>query len=147
MKALLLPLLLTYPLMATGAPLTAPVGAERALIAAVIIAEAGGEADWRRGTQAVWEVIHNRAAATGRTYTQVVTRRSQFSCLNNTTPARLGQRMSQHRWYGWVHEVLLRTTPRTNLTRGANHYHAGRQPYWARGRRGIRIGHHRFYRL
>jgi hypothetical protein len=41
--ARLTPLLLACPLMATDAPLRAPVGVERALIASVIIAEAGAE--------------------------------------------------------------------------------------------------------
>jgi len=143
--ARLTPLLLACPLMATDAPLRAPVGVERALVASVIIAEAGAEG--REGIEAIWEVIHTRAKERGLSYTRVVTQRKQFSCLNRTTPARLGQRMSHHRWYDWVHEVLLRTTPRTKHANGANHYHAGRQPYWAKGMRGKRIGNHRFYRL
>ena len=141
----LLPILLACPVIASGAPLRAPVGAERALIASVIIAEAGGEG--REGMEAVWEVIHTRAKERKLSYTRVVTHRKQLSCLNGTTPARLGQRMSQHPYYAWVHKVLLRTTPRTKHTNGANHYHAGRQPYWAKGKRGKRIGNHRFYRL
>ena len=78
----LLPILLACPVIASGAPLRAPVGAERALIASVIIAEAGGEG--REGMEAVWEVIHTRAKERKLSYTRVVTQRKQFSCLNGT---------------------------------------------------------------
>ena len=93
-------------------------------------------------------MIHTRAKERKLSYTRVVTQRKQFSCLNGTTPARLGQRMSQHPYYAWVHKVLLRTTPRTKHADGANHYHATRvSPKWAKGQKQTRIGRHRFYKI
>ena len=146
MKKLSTILILAPMLALAGAPTGAPVGAERHLIAAGIIAEAGGEC--REGIEAVWEVIHNRTQQRKRGYTTVVTRRKQYSCLNNTTTTSLKRRMSQHTFYLWVYHVLLSTTPKTNHTGGANHYHATRvSPKWAKGQKQTRIGRHRFYKI
>lgn len=150
----LIPLLL--PLLAQAAPPTeAPSGRERELIAAVLIAEAGGEG--KLGLEAVYEVIWTRGVERKLSLAGVVKQRKQFSCLNKTTPAQLGLRMSHHQRYDWVHDVLLKHPPLTMHTvpahllelapNRANHYHAlSVSPYWAKGV-GRTIGNHKFYRL
>ena len=61
-------------------PQNAPDQDHRALLAAVIIAGAGGEG--RKGMEAVYEVIWQRASLQERSYLAVITQRKQFSCLN-----------------------------------------------------------------
>jgi len=155
MRHLLILLILTIPALA-GPPTEAPAGWERKLIAAVIIAEAGGED--MKGMKAVYEVIWQRGVQRKRSLYAVVTQRKQFSCLNSTTPTELVQRMSQHSRYKWVRDELLKFPPLTVhtcpahllalATNRANHYHAvGVTPYWAKGEVGVTIGNHRFYKL
>ena len=152
----LLTLLTLTTLTHAGPPTEAPAGWERKLVAAVIIAEAGGEG--RIGMKAVYEVIWTRGVDRKRSLSAVVTRRKQFSCLNRTTPAALVRRMSQHSQYEWVHDTLLKFPPLTMHTvpahllelapNRANHYHAANvRPYWAKGQRSRTIGNHKFYKL
>jgi len=152
-------LILVLPLLAYSAqPSEAPRGSERALITAVLIAEAGGEKDWKRGLAAVYEVIWTRGVERRLSLAEVVQQRKQFSCLNNTTPALLVQRMSNHKRYAWAHDELLKFPPLTMhtvptgllalSTNRANHYHAKSvSPYWAKGEQGKTIGNHIFYRI
>jgi len=119
-------------------PPDAPIGLERAVVAAVIVGESGGHG--RKGMAAVYEVIHRRATKHGTScYAQVV-KRKQFSVLNNKTPRQLVQQMSHHKEYKWVHDSLLKFIPLTSHT-GTNpynrctHYHAvSVNPYWAKGK-------------
>lgn len=115
----------------------APTGYARQVVSAIILAESGGHG--RKGMAAVYEVIHARASVRGTTCLKEVLRPKQFSCLNNTTPARLVARMQKHTEYRWVHDQLLKWVPITSHT-GTNpfnrcrHYHATSVlPYWARG--------------
>ena len=136
-------------------PQDAAQGDERKLLAATIIAEAGGEG--RRGREAVDEVIWQRASLGECSYTKVLTKRKQFSCLNNRTPAQLIERSSWHAHYDWVME-LLRFPPLTTHTvpahllatnrNRADHYYAHKvcKPYWATGK-GKVIGNHTFEKL
>ena len=155
MRYLLILIVLTFPALA-GPPSEAPQGWERKLIAAVIIAEAGGEGV--KGMQAVYEVIWQRGVERKRSLARVVTRLKQFSCLNRTTTTALIRNASRHARYQWVHDELLRYPPLTVHTcpahllataaNRANHYHAVRVlPYWAKGKPSVTIGNHRFYKL
>tara|TARA_Y100000588_G_scaffold382319_1_gene469557 strand:+ start:2734 stop:3306 length:573 start_codon:yes stop_codon:yes gene_type:complete len=92
-------------------PRNAPQPEERALIAAVIIAEAGGEG--KIGMEAVYEVIWQRAALAHSNYTDVVTKPKHFSCLNGVKPSKLIKRMSKHKHYEWVRLGLLFFPPTT----------------------------------
>tara|TARA_Y100000310_G_C20698945_1_gene827880 strand:+ start:94 stop:582 length:489 start_codon:yes stop_codon:yes gene_type:complete len=128
---------------------------ERALLAAVIVAEAGGEG--KAGMEAVYEVIWQRVSLTGRTYTQVITRRKQFSCLNGVKPDALIERSKKHKHYEWVRLGLLWFPPLTVHTvsagekkvirNRADHYFAHKQvaPKWSNGK-GKVIGNHTFER-
>ena len=152
----LLALLALTTLTLAGPPLEAPQGWEREVLASVIVAEAGGEGV--KGCEAVYEVIWMRGVERKRSLYAVVTQRKQFSCLNNTTPTMLVQKMSQHSRYKWVRDELLKFPPLTvhtcpehllplNTTR-ANHYHAkGVTPYWAKNKTPVVIGNHLFYRI
>ena len=155
-------------------PVDAPVGNDRAIVAAVIIAEGGGES--KRGMCAIYEVIHTRASHRGTSCATEVMRRKQFSCLNNTSPAGLVRRCQKHRAYityvnskgekermliwDWVHDVLLKFIPFTDHTvqdnqkklnrNRADHYYAHKKiakPYWVGAVEGKVIGNHKFYKL
>jgi spore germination cell wall hydrolase CwlJ-like protein len=152
----LLALLSLTTLTLAGPPTEAPAGWERTVLAAVIVAEAGGEGV--KGMEAVYEVIWMRGVERKRSLYAVVTQRKQFSCLNSTTTTELVQRMSQHSRYKWVRDELLKFPSLTvhtcpahllalNTTR-ANHYHAkGVTPYWAKNKTPVIIGNHLFYRI
>ena len=150
--------ILTACSVAAWEPQDAAQGDERKLLAAVIIAESGGEKDWKRGCESVYEVIHQRASLGECSYTKVLTKRKQFSCLNNRTPAQLIERSSWHAHYDWVLQELLRFPPLTTHTvpahllatnrNRADHYYAHKvcKPYWSTGK-GERIGNHTFEKL
>jgi hypothetical protein len=137
-------------------PQDAAQGDERKLLAAVIIAEAGSEG--KRGCESVYEVIWQRASLGECSYTKVLTKRKQFSCLNGKTPAQLVLHSTQHPHYKWVEQELLRFPPLTMHTvpshllatnrNRADHYYAHKicQPYWSTGK-GKRIGNHTFEKL
>jgi len=129
----------------------APKGADREVIAAVIVAESGGHGV--KGMEAVWEVIHARASQRGTTCIEEALRRKQFSCLNNTTPTELWWKMRNHPSYWMVHDHILRWVPTsshtgTNPYNRATHYHAHSvNPYWAKGHKpAASFGGHKWYR-
>ena len=129
----------------------APKGADREVIAAVIVAESGGHGV--NGMEAVWEVIHARASQRGTTCIEEALRRKQFSCLNNTTPTELWYKMKDHPCYWMVHDSILKWVPisshtGTNPYNRATHYHAHSvNPYWAKGKKPIAsFGGHKWYR-
>ena len=136
-------------------PRNAPSWEQRELIAAVIIAEAGGEG--RIGMEAVYEVIWQRAALAHDTYTNIVLKPKQFSCLNKVKPAKLVKRMSKHKHYDWVRLGLLSFPPTTVHTcpkgqekvirNRSDHYfaHEKAKPSWSNGK-GKVIGNHTFER-
>lgn len=118
------------------------------LVAAVLIAEAGGEGT--EGLRAVYEVIRNRAEFKNHTLERTVRAPKQFSCLNGTPEADLVAKASRHpRWAEALH--LARHGWQGNITRGANHYHRfdlKPWPVWSRGEQPrARIGAHVFFRL
>lgn len=137
---------------AAAPPAPPPNGAERNLVAAVLVLEAGGEPNAREAMAAVWETIWNRCHRRqwhSQPY-KVVAQPLQFSCLNGISHAGAIARAQRHpQWrvaYG-----LVSAPPTSQHARGADHYHAAtmrRLPYWARGRQPVaRFGGHTFYRL
>lgn len=102
--------------------------ASRELLAAVLIAEAGGEG--QAGLEAVMEVAQNRA---GKKPVLAVVTKNVFSTLRGTTAEALIARSREHP--RWVAALKLATNgTRTNHTRGATHFEAtaNPRPWWAR---------------
>ena len=161
-KLLIATMLLSLPLIGVaGEPLDGPVGRDRALMAALIIAEAGGEPRKCNGKwdytslEAVYEVIWMRAVQRKQSYWGVMTARSQFQPLNKPmTPSGLIKKHQGHTHYRWVHDVMLKWPPLTchtgkdNMTR-ADHFHdtSIKPPSWAKGKRVCKIRNLVFYRL
>ena len=136
---------------AARAGLAAPSFEERA-VAAVIVAEAGGEhaaRPMRSAAQiAVAEVIARRAKIRGLTRLQVIQERGQFSCLLHTSLERLMRQAQRHQGYGEALEIA-QAASYPNLTHGATHFtRKTERPYWAIGLHPVVvIGNHAFYRL
>ena len=125
---------------------------DRALCAAVLILEAGGEVDStghsRAAMAAVWEVIWKRAENRKLSPVGVVTQRKQFPCLNSITPGRAIATAQKHPF--WRHAWgITAAPPLTRFTKGADHYHAkGCNPFWAdASKKTVTIGKHTFYKL
>jgi N-acetylmuramoyl-L-alanine amidase len=118
----------------------------RESVAAVLIAEAGGEG--LAGMQAVANVIANRAGARGLSRLAVVSSPRQFSCLNGSSLSRLEAAARKHPRWGCA-VALASQASLPDITGGANHYHAaGVSPRWAKpANRTARIGGHTFYKL
>ena len=138
-------------LFAASTALAAPAPTAREVVAAVLVAEAGGEPNPRQSMRAVWEVVRNRQVEShGRlTAVEIVLQREQFSCLNGTTPAKLVAAARRHARWAMALRIVDRM-PRTNLARGANHYCTVEcRPDWVTV--GVvpvtRVGNHLFYKL
>ena len=154
MKKLILITALLYSSAGAWEPQNAPDQDHRALLAAVIIAEAGAEG--RKGMEAVYEVVWQRASLQERSYLAVITQRKQFSCLNGVKHDALIKRMSKHKHYEWVRWGLLSFPPLTVHTchgekvirNRADHYFAHKKvkPYWSNGKGKEVIGNHTFER-
>jgi N-acetylmuramoyl-L-alanine amidase len=139
--------------LALSSAAAAPVfdARESSVVAAVLVAEAGGEG--RVGMEAVAEVILNRSRSSRTSFFEVVTKPKQFSCLNGLTPDRLVGKWSAHPRFSLALEIVRRMTcdpdklPRR--TNGADHFsRRDEEPYWASGRAPVAvIGNHAFYRL
>lgn len=116
------------------------------VVAAVIVAEAGGEG--YAGMRAVREVIQMRAYERQQTERAVVTAPKQFSCLNRTTPERLVAAARRSSTWNTALTLASRPVDRATVWQ-ANHYHALTvRPKWAAGQRPVAItGGHAFYRL
>jgi spore germination cell wall hydrolase CwlJ-like protein len=135
--------------------LTASCGAagfEERLVAAVLMAEAGGEGTV--GMTAVGEVIANRARLRQKSPGQVVRERYQFSPLNRTKPHRLIARYEKSPLYREAlriaKTVIENPAALPRWTAGADHFeHIGAPtPFWARGRAPVAVvGRHRFWLL
>lgn len=115
------------------------------IIATTLILEAGGE--YSAGSmQAVHEVIINRSAKRNLSAAQVCLQPYQFSCWNSgnlATKLAIAQRHPR-----WAEACMIVTSEPTNLTQGADHYHADYcDPYWNKSMKAtIVIGRHIFYR-
>ena len=141
----MLPTLLALALLAASA-CAGPRPVE--VVAAVLVAEAGGERDAVRSMRAVREVIQTRAGQQRRSEVAVVTARLQFSCLNGTTPAQLVARARQHPRWPAALELARAPVPVASVGQ-ADHYHALTvRPVWASGQRPVAVvGNHAFFRL
>lgn len=122
------------------------------VIAAVIVAEAGGEGE--NGMSAVAEVIRERGQRLKMTPFQVVSAKKAFSCLNSTSPARLiRKQQQQEKVYAYALALAdcLYHAPQNlpNATNKATHFtRKEEKPYWAKGHKPVAvIGAHAFYRL
>ena len=135
--------------------LIAPCGAasfDERLIAAVLMAEAGGEGVV--GMTAVGEVIANRARKRQMPPGLVVQQAYQFSPLNRTKPRELVLRYHKMPLYREAlriaNTVIQSPAELPGLAAGADHFEDIRAPVpsWARGRRPVAVvGGHRFWRL
>ena len=155
MRKLILVLAITSANVFGWEPQNAPDQDHRTLLAAVIIAESGGAG--RKGMEAVYEVVWQRASLGHTNYLAVITKPKQFSCLNGVEHEDLIKRMSKHRHYEWVRWGLLFHPPLTVHTvpdgqekvirNRADHYFAHKKvkPYWSNGK-GKVIGNHTFER-
>ncbi len=120
--------------------------ADQKLVAAVLVAEAGGESD-RRAIPAILEVIRNRAKYNGQNLAQVVTSRLQFSCLDGVTNLEdFVASQEQHPRFAEAMK-LVRNRKRTNYTHGARFYHRDNiLPDWAKGAKvSAWLGRTKFY--
>jgi len=121
------------------------------MVAAVVVAEAGGEGP--RGMMAVAEVIRTRADAADVSMLTIVQRARAFSVLNTSSLEDLYWKYSGQNVYTQALAMVrvAYNTPEVlpGLTKGANHYfRIDAHPSWARNRRPIIvIGNHAFYRL
>jgi len=126
----------------------APLGLlaeDYAIVASTLILEAGGE--YAEGAmEAVNEVIHNRSIKRSITPTEVCLQPWQFSCWNNGNTEGLIIKAQSHPRYEKALKIVK--GERTNLTNGADHYHADYvNPYWAESMTiTIKIGQHIFYK-
>ena len=150
MKMLLAIFLLVCCLEATAR--AAETGSQRRrreaeVVAAVLVAEAGGERD-RRAMECVFEVVRNRAKANRLTEYQVVMQPKQFSCLKSVTNvAAFVASCRSHPKFDEAFKIV-RSRKKTNYCHNALFYHRDNQlPSWAVGQPVVAwIGHHKFYR-
>lgn len=124
------------------------------VVAAVLIMEARGEG--RVGMEAVMSVIDNRAKSRPDRYVDVVTKKKQFSCLNEVTAGRMPierfvKKAKGKKQWEVARRIVLRCRAGllADRTLGADHYHASHvEPYWADPKKAtIAIGKHLFYKL
>lgn len=118
------------------------------LIAAVLVAEAGGESV--TGMKAVFEVIKTRAKEKQWTTAQVVKEPFAFSCLNkyrNNISGFIKKWKRHPRWQQAL--TIVRSHKGTQLSNAANYYHEKTvRPDWSRGEIPVaRIGRHLFFAL
>ena len=119
---------------------------DQEVVAATLILEAGGEYD-EGAMEAVYEVIHNRAARRGTQYSVECLREWQFSCWNGISAEEGIEKASKHpRWNEALR--IAYSKPMTNYAKGADHYHADYvNPYWAKDLSKVStIGRHIFYK-
>ena len=115
------------------------------IVACTLILEAGGE--YADGSmEAVNEVIINRTIKRRLTPTQVCLQRKQFSCWNSGNIEALIVKAKAHPRY--AEALAIAKAAPTNLTGGADHYHATYvKPYWAKSlTKTVQIGRHIFYK-
>ncbi|MCC6234970.1 MAG: cell wall hydrolase, partial [Verrucomicrobiales bacterium] len=121
------------------------------VVAAVLMAEAWGEGEV--AMTAVAEVIRLRSVRAGVSPLAVVTRRRQFTCLNQTTPVALVRKFQGEEDFAVALRIARRIYHRPESlpghARGATHFErVGTQAHWTRGHRPVAmVGKLAFYRL
>jgi len=117
------------------------------LVAAVLIAEAGGEG--KVGINAVFEVIETRGKIRKKPLSEIVTEKFQFSCLNKyrNDHQTFINRNKKHPMFNYALWVV--NNYKGNITKGANFYHTKTvSPSWSKGYEPIVIiGNHKFFLL
>ena len=119
------------------------------IVAAVLMGEARGEGEI--GMTAVVEVIRNRASEANRSPLAIVLTKGEFSCLNDTTPEALYQRLCRMKTFPMALRIAKTcyNTPELlpNVTQGATFFHQTQSnPPWLTDVRPVTtIGNHRFY--
>ena len=135
--------LLVYLILSAA---TVSAATKTEIIAATLIAEAGGESD-PRAMIAVKEVISNRAAKRKIAEDKVCLQRLQFSCWNNVSQESVVAKAKRHS--KWNKALALASSPsRTNYTLGSDHYHTLKvNPKWNRSlNKTVTIQNHIFYK-
>ena len=132
-----------------AAAVSTAVCAENRLVAAVIIAEAGGEGD--TGMSAVAEVIQTRSIKSGASATAVVSAPKQFSCLNSGTNGFIDAKSKHPKW-GLALKLSSLVESRslqTSYSKGATHFLVtGTKAKWAaKSKRVAVVGKTSFYKL
>jgi spore germination cell wall hydrolase CwlJ-like protein len=119
---------------------------DQTVVATTLILEAGGEYD-EGSLEAVYEVIHNRAIKKGKSYSDICLARKQFSCWNDKNIMENIEKASKHPRWNEAMKIAY-SDPKTNYTKGADHYHADYvSPYWKDSMtKTIKIGRHIFYK-
>ena len=119
---------------------------DQTIVATTLILEAGGEYD-EGSLESVYEVIYNRAIKKNQSFSEVCLARKQFSCWNGKNIQETINKASNHpRWNEAM--KLAAFDPKTNYTKGADHYHADYvNPYWSKSlTKTVVIGRHIFYK-
>ena len=134
------------PKQSVQAPVSSQQQKELDTVIATLILEAGGEG--KKGMEAVYEVILNRAKVRKKTPFQIVTQRKQFSCFDSGVERAVEKAKKHPRWA--LAESIVKS-PVTNFTKGSTFYHTTKvNPYWKdiflkRGAQTTLIGNHIFY--
>lgn len=117
---------------------------KKEIVAATLILEAGGEKSAKVAMSAVHEVIVNRAKGGDRT--KVCLKPKQFSCWNGQNVDAMVAKAKKHSM--WNTAVSIVNSPKTNYTKGADHYHTIQcNPSWNRSMTSTTtILNHIFYR-
>jgi spore germination cell wall hydrolase CwlJ-like protein len=115
------------------------------IVAATLIAEAGGETS-KGAMEAVNEVIVNRSASRRISADKVCLQKDQFSCWNGKNVDSVVSKAKKHP--KWKIALSIVNSPKTNFTKGADHYHTKSvNPKWNRNMDIVKvIGAHIFYR-
>ena len=121
--------------------------AQEETLAAILVAEAGGES--RAAMQGVMETIDNRAGRLKQNWVREALKPGQYSVLNGTNPVALIYQARTHRRWEMALSIV-RNFQNKGLVNGSKYFHSPMDliPYWAKGQPVIaRIGKLTFYRL
>jgi hypothetical protein len=135
------------PMVARAAEMESTYG--QRIVAAVLMGEARGEGEI--GMTAVGEVIRNRANAASKSLLEIVLKKGEFSCLNDTTPEALHRKFHRMKTYPLALQIAKTcyNTPEQlpNVTKGATFFgHTQNRPPWLGDVQPVTtIGNHRFY--
>ena len=146
--SLTIALVALLPMAARAAEMKSTYGQQ--IVAAVLMGEARGEGEI--GMTAVAEVIRNRANEASKSPLQIVLKKGEFSCLNDTTPEALHQKFYRMRTYPMALRIAKTcyNTPETTAQRheGGNLLRPASRntPPWLGDVRPVTtIGNHTFY--
>lgn len=126
---------LTVMAMLSTMPATNVTYTKEEVVAACIIAEAGGEGTI--GMYAVMAVIKNRSrgSVSPTSWYNVVTKKKQFSCFNNGINSVVAKAKTHDNWKTALNFVEAAKGNMVDPTKGATHYHVCTgpskvSPYW-----------------